>query len=305
MDANGPRFPWFNRLVVLVLSGAVLIGMISLIVIAAVRNDFDPASGFLVVVFSGMACWGIWVSLRWPGHRLDTREVLLANERRSLSANAIICQFFTGLRTGTVVIEPDAAAIRFDNCHVPNRFLAVAQRSVRCSLTEIRDFYCYQGRGMSVAIRTATGRVMIPGHATNYDQLVDFLQRRIPVRTAVSGADHPLMGMLHFIGAVVGLIGGVSLTPRNAGNGVLGVLAIVGAFVGMLASLLIVNLADRYLKADTMRRIGFGGVGFVGGLTLAVYLAPLLAWNLVPFIVLAAVGAILGVYWGSRSARSS
>lgn len=305
MDASGPRFPLFNRLVVLILSGAVLLGMIALFVIAVVRDGLDLASGFLVVVFSGMACWGVWVSLRWPGHHLDMREVLLANERRRLSANAIICQFFTGLRTGTVLIEPDAAVIRFDNCHVPNRFLAVAQRSVRCSLTEIRDFYSYQGRGLSVAIRTATGRVVIPGHATNYDQLVDFLQRRIPVRTAAFGADHPLMGIFHFVGAAGGLIGGVSLTPRNAGNSVLGVLAIVGAFVGTLASLLLVNLADRYLKADMMRRIGFGGLGFVGGLTFALLLAPLFAWNPVPFVALATVGVIIGVYWGSRSVRSS
>lgn len=305
MGETRPTFPLFNRLVVLLLSSAILFGLISQLARPAFRGSLDLASGFLMVVFVGMACWGIWISLKWPAGRLELRDIAPTHERPFLPDNAIICQFFTGLRTGTVVIEPDAAVIHFDHCHVPNRFLAVAQRTFRCSLSEIKDFYCYQAGGASLTIRTATGRAIIPEHATNYDQLVEFLQRTIPARPIVLGADHPLMGYVYLVGALTGLFSGVYFTPRDASNSVLGVFVIVGAFLGILLSWLFVYLIHRYLKIEIARLIGYGVVGLIGGLTLALLIAPFLEWSPVPLVALATAGAILGVFWGSRSTRSS
>ncbi|MFM7071225.1 MAG: hypothetical protein ACKO38_05460, partial [Planctomycetota bacterium] len=202
MDETRPTFPLFNRLVVLLLSSVILLGTISQLARPAVRDSLDLASCFLTVVFVGMAGWGIWISLKWPGRRLDIRDIAPTNQRPFLPDNAITCQFFTGLRQGAIVIEPDANVIHFDNCHVPKGFLAIAQRTFSCSLSEIKDFYCYQASGAALTIRTTTGSAVIPGHATNYDQLVEFLQQTISVRAIALGTEHPLMGYFYFFGAL-------------------------------------------------------------------------------------------------------
>lgn len=305
MEETNPHFPLFNRLVVLTLSSAVLLGMLAQLAIPAVRNRLDLASSFLLVVFVGMSCWGIWVSVRWPSRRLEDRDLAPHFECSRLPDNAIVCQFFTGVRSGSVVIEPDAAVIHFDHCHVPNTFLALSQPMFHCALSEIQDTITCRAPAVSLTIRTALGKAVIPGHATNYDQLVEFLQRTVPVRTVATGTDHPLMGYVYVAGALAGLFGGVYLTPRNAADSVLGIFVIVGAFLGILASRALVVLADRYLRIGIAPPIAYGLIGLIAGLTVALSTAPYLGWNLVLIIAWATAGTLLGVLWGCRSTSSS
>lgn len=121
--------------------------------------------------------------------------------------DAIVCPFFTGIKSASIAVDPGDAVIHFKNCHVPRGFLAIAQTWFSCPISEVRSVHRVLYRGKSLTIVTTTGNALIPATATNYLELREFLTVAVPTNQSGFSTDDPMMGLVFLAGAFVGLLG--------------------------------------------------------------------------------------------------
>ena len=112
-------------------------------------------------------------------------------------------------------------------------------------------------------------------------------------------SDQPWMGMVYVaVERRGGLCGGVLLTPRHANDSTLGVFVLCGAILGVLASRLLIYLADRWLNVDLARPVGHGVIGAILGSAVSTVIAPVIGWSTLPILALILAVAISGVMIG-------
>jgi hypothetical protein len=165
---TGRDVPLFNRVVVFVFSSAILAGLVVALSSPRFRSDLGLVTGLLLIVPVGIACFGIWISLKWRNRVPEELEAFPAVDRPSIPDDALVCRFWTGLKAVSIAVDSDAAVIHFENCHVPRRFLATAQTWYSCPIGDVRGVHRFgYSRGESLTIVTATGKAVIPAAATN------------------------------------------------------------------------------------------------------------------------------------------
>jgi hypothetical protein len=194
-----PTFPLFNRIVVLVMSSGLLIGLLAALASPGFRKDLDFVNGFLSVVFAILACFGIWISLAWKNRTpesLEEEEAFPSPDRPHIPEDALACHFSTGVKSAAVYLDSDNGLIHFRDCHVPRRFLASAQPWYSCPVTDVKGVHVFRYRGESLTIVTATGKAQISAAATNYAELRELLNELVPVNQPGFSTDHPMMGMV-------------------------------------------------------------------------------------------------------------
>jgi hypothetical protein len=300
MKHSGPTFTVFNRIAVFVLTSGTLIGMVVTLATPKFRNDLDIVTGFLFVTFAAMFSFGVWISLNWRSNAPEKVADFHAVDRPTISDDAIVCPFSTGIKSASIAVDPGAAVIHFENCHVPRRFLATAQTWFSCPISDVRAVHRFIYDGESLTIVTATGKALIPATATNYLELREFITDAVPENQRGFATDHPMMGMVYVAGSLVGLFGGVFLTPRNSSDSTLAVFVLSGTVLGVACSHLLIRLGDRWLKTGLAEPIGYGMIGVNFGLTVSTAVAPFIDWNMAPMIALALAGGIIGVIIGMK-----
>ncbi len=301
MKQNGPTFPVFNRVAVFVISSGGLVSIAVALATQKFRNDPDVVTGFLFVTFAAMFSCGVWISLNWR-NRAPEKKLVESHtfDRPTIPENAIVCPFFTGFKSASVAVDPGAALIHFENCHVPRRFFAAKQTWFSCPISDVRGVHRFHYRGESLTIVTATGKAPIPATATNYLKLCEFLVEQVPANQSGFSTDHPMMGMVYLAGAFVGLFGGAFLTPRNSSDSTLGKFVLFGAMLGVAGSHLLIRLGDRWLKTGLVNPIGYGMSGVTFGIVVSGAIGPIIGWNMAPMIALVLAGGITGVIIGIK-----
>ena len=308
MKYSGPQLPLFNRVVVLVLSSGLLIGIAAglagLLTGHVKRDGLDFVTGFLFLVFAGGACFGIWVSLTWRNRtpeelarEAEEQAAFPVSGAPTIPDDALVCRFATRTRAASLAVDFGAAVIHFENCYVPLRFLATTATWYSCPVGDVKAVFSF---GRSLTILTGTGKALIPGTATHYAQLREYLAEAVPTNPPGFAAEHPLMPFVYLAGACFGLFGGAILAPRNADGSTLGLFVLLGAFGGVFASRLLVYLADRLFHLNLARPIGGGMIGAIGGLLISKVLAPAIAWNMTPIVFLVLTGALIGCFIGVK-----
>ncbi|GAB5439673.1 MAG: hypothetical protein Fues2KO_00220 [Fuerstiella sp.] len=141
--------------------------------------------------------------------------------------------FQQGQRAAAVLIDHAAGRIYFQNCHIPNRFLARPDPLFSCTLSELQAVYAYRYRGAYLIVITPAGHALVRDMESGFQQLKDQLMSIEAGSASGSAAYHPLTGIIYPICCVAGIAGAVFLTPQNAGDGLLTAATIFGGCIGM------------------------------------------------------------------------
>jgi hypothetical protein len=301
MNNAHTSFPLFNRIVVFVTSGGLLVGLAVAFASPKFRNDLDLVNGFILMVFAVMAGFGCWISLFWKERtpeELKEEDAFPSVDRPNVPEDALASHFSMLTRSAAVFIDQNAGVLYFKNCHVPRKFVASAQPWFSCPVGDLKGVHVFRYRGESLTIVTASGKVLVPHTATDYSQLRQTLKELVPHSQSGFSSDHPMMGMVYLAGILIGLFAGVFLTPDNASNSTMGLFVLGGSILGSIGSHLFVSLGDRCLKIGMAQPIGFGMLGACIGLAASSLLRPAIGWNLEPTVVLILIGAIVGVLFG-------
>jgi hypothetical protein len=253
--------PLFNRIVVFIGSCFVVGSTVWMAILFASRRELNIVHGFLVVVFGGLGCFGVWLSLTWRDLTKEPDDGQSSRAHVVLPPEAIVCRFPSLTKVASIIIDPRAGTIAFENCHVPRRFLATSQEWFRCPISEVKGVHSFRYRGESLTIVTAGGKACVGSLATNYEQLRDWLEEAVPTAAPGFATDHPATGMVHVGGGFAGIFAGWYLTPSTASNEALGLFLLAGAVLGVFASHLLVSLADRARGINLARPLGYGVIG--------------------------------------------
>ena len=149
MKHIGPQFPLVNRIAVFVMSCVVLATTVLGFTMPSVRQSPDVVTGFVFVVFAAVGCGGIWLSLAWRPRTASDVEAGSRVDRSAIPHDAITCRFPTGFansKSGAIIVDPKKGVIHFENCHVPRRFLAVAEPWFTCPLSDVRGVHRFRYR---------------------------------------------------------------------------------------------------------------------------------------------------------------
>jgi hypothetical protein len=304
MNRGQTTFPLFNRIVVLVLSSAMVLGIPILVVKQIRKGDgLDVVSGLLLLVFFGVGCALMWFSLFWR-HRaekeLAEEESFPSAERPQIPEDALVYRFDNGMKSAAIFVDRGGQMFHFHNCHAPRRFLSTASKWFSCPLNEIQAAHVLRYRGESLTVVTKSGKALINSARPGYEELRDTIKELVPVARQGFSTDHPMMGMVYLFGALVGLFAGVMVTPRHANDATLGLFLLVGAVLGVAGSYLLVWGPDRSLKTSLVQPIGFSVLGAATGLAIANFIAPWVGWDLLPMAALVAVGVVFGGMFGIK-----
>lgn len=297
MKNVGPQFSLFNRIAVFSMSCLILVAIAHGVTTPSVRQSLDVVTGFLFVAFAAMGCGGIWFSLAW---RPRTESDVVASSRVDRSAiphDAIACRFSSGFantKSGAVIVDPKQGVIHFENCHVPRRFLAMAEPWFTCPLSDVRGVHRFQYRGESLTIVTTKGKALVLATASDYSRLCEYLLKAIPENQPGFATDHPMMGMVYLAGALIGMFGGFALTTNRTSNTTFGLIFVFGSVLGVAGSHFLIFCADRLLKTNLARPIGGGMIGATGAVIIGGFLGPQLQWEIAPLLVLVGAGAVIG-----------
>ncbi len=301
MNRAGKPFPLFNRIVVLVISSGLLIGLVVTLATAKFRNNLDIVDGFLMAVFFSIACGGIYLSLFWRNQtakELEEEHSFPSPEQPDIPERALTYMFPGIPKSGVVFVDTDDGLIHFKDCHVPRKFLSSAQAWYSCPIGDLKGVHVFRYRGESLTVVTPTGKALIPATGDKYPELRKTLTGLVPHSQPGFSTDHPMMGMVYVAGALLGLFAGVFLTPRNAGDSTLGLFVLTGTIFGVAGIHLLVYVADRCLKTGLAQPLGFGMIGAWIGIAISSALVGVIGWALGPMIAMAATGCVLGVGYG-------
>jgi hypothetical protein len=202
-------------------------------------------------------------------------------------------------KVASIIIDPRAGTIAFENCHVPRRFLATTQERFRCPISEVKAVHSFRYRGESLTIVTVEGKACVWSVATNYVQLRDWLRVAVPTASPGFATDHPAMGMVHVGGCIAGIFAVWYLTPSRASNEALGLFLLAGAVLGVFAGHSLVSLADRALGINLARPLGYGVIGATYSMALSGLLMLWSEWNLWWMVAPVAVGFLAGALIGT------
>jgi len=262
----GNRFPLFNRIVVFILCVLVLVGITWRVVSPKAGAELNVVTGLLAVVFGGMACWALWLTLTWRERPSTALDELDAVDLPPLSVAAIEYRYFTGTKSGTVVIDPQSETIYFLNCHVPRRFLAVAEREYSCPMRNIRAIHRFVDRSIEwLTVVTDAGKAVVPNTGADFEELWRVLRDFVPENAPGFATDDPRMGFVWVLGAIGGLFGGWYLTPDRAGETTLSLFLLCGAILGVVSGHLLIWIIDRWFRVNVARTIGYGTIGAIAG----------------------------------------
>lgn len=299
-DVPQSPFPLFNRIAVFIMSSGMLVGLLVALASPKFRQDLNVVMLLVLVVFMGMACFGIWISLSYRARVPDVEDEPSAV--RPYSEDALVCRFAALNRVHSVVVDRAAGMIHFAHCHTPQRFLARAEPRYSCLLTDIQAAHV---RGNSLTIVTKAGNAYVPAYTENYAELSEFLAAYVPPEQDEHDTDHPLMGWVYTFSAIGGLLLGAALTPRQASAATLSLCAAVGAAGMLVLTRLGVWFAYRYLGVSLVRPLGYAAVGAGIGLIAAPLVGEAAGeWTPGLMIVLgAASGLLAGVVRQVRGRR--
>ncbi|MBL6705867.1 MAG: hypothetical protein ISQ06_07125 [Planctomycetaceae bacterium] len=305
-------FPLFNRIVVFVLSLALVIGCPIAIVQAGRKGELDAVTLFVFAVFFLIGCGCVWLSLfcrnRSPA-QLAEEQSFPSAEQPDISQDALVYRFSNGVKSAAIHVDTVGRLIHFHNCHIPRQFLASAAEWFSCDVDDVQAAHVFRYRGESLTVVTSSGKALIPGISPGYAELRDTVKELVPFTRPGFSTDHPMMGVVYVCGALTGMATGFLLTPRNATDSTLGLIFLVGAALGVAGSYGLVRAADRSLKADLAQPIGFATVGAMIGLGIARALTPLIGWDVMPIAAIASLGTVAGAWFGvckqSKERRST
>lgn len=298
-DPSG--FPLFNRIVVAVTGGGLLLAIIVVLAVPGFRGEIDFATGFVLVVFAVIAAGGLWLSLTWKdrtGSELAEENARDSFGQPEMSESACVFHFPVMSKAGAIYLDEEAGQIHFFNCHVPRRFLAAAEEWFSCPLDELKGVHVFRYRGESITVITSHGKVMINDYGRDFAKLRDLLKELVPSTTPGFSSDHPMMSMVYLGGALAGLFGGVIATPRNATDSTLGLFVLGGSILGVAGVHAVVVLADRKLKVGLAQPLGFGVAGVCAGVALAQLLGPIAGWRTSVMLGALIIGGISGATFG-------
>lgn len=303
MSDSQSQFPLFNRIVVFIASILLVLGVPVVAVVSIQRNAFDPANGFVMVVFFLFGCGGTWLSLFWKNRtpqEIDEELSVASARQPEIAASAISCSFATPTDAAAVYLDADDGVIHFQNCHVPRRLIASASEWFTCRVDEILAVHLFRYRGESLTIVTPEGKAVIPESGTGYAEFRDRIRQSVPFTQPGFSTDHPMMGFVYLLGALGGLFLGFLLTPQNSSDATLGVFVLIGAFLGTVCSFVLVWSADHIWQTSIVQPLGFAVVGGSIGLFVSKWLTPWLGWNLMVVAVLSLIGGVAGVAYGAK-----
>lgn len=307
MTRRQTTLPLFNRIVVLVMSlMAVIIIPVGVIQEFRQNDGLDVVQGFLFLVFFTIGCAGVWLSLFWRNctpEELADEASFPSADRPEIPQDAIVYRFSNGVKPAAVYVDNASRAIHFYNCHAPRRFLASSSEWFSCGVDAILGAHVFRYRGESLTIVTTQGKALISATGLGYEELRDTVRELVPCSRPGFSTDHPMMGMVYLFGAIVGLFGGVLLTPRNASDATLGLFVLVGTIAGVAGSYLLVWAADRFLRKNLAQPIGFGVLGSGVGLLASRWLVPLTGWNTLVMAVFVLIGGVAGAVFGIQKQR--
>lgn len=302
MSRDQSTFPLFNRIVVLVMSSALAIGIpVGVVQIIRKGDGLDLVTGFLMLVFFAMACGGIWFSVAWrnkTSKELEEEQAFPTPGEPDISDDALVYRFSNGFKSAAIYIDETGGVIHFHNCHTSRRFLSSSSTWFSCPIDDVKGAHVFRYRGESLTVVTETGKALIPKIGTGYAEFRDTIKRLVPGTQPGFSTDHPMMGMVYLAGALIGLFGGFALTPQDASDATVGVFVLAGSALGVAASYFMVHVGDRWLKIGLAQPIGFGMAGLIIAMMSTRLLRPILGWNATPFIALSVIGGVMGFAFG-------
>lgn len=298
-DPSG--FPLFNRIVVAVTGGGLLLGILVGLTVPGFRREIDFATGFVLLVFAVISAGGLWLSLTWKdrsGSELAEENARDSFGQPEMSESTRAFHFSVMSKAGAIYLDEEAGQIHFFNCHVPRRFLATEDEWFSCPLDELKGVHVFRYRGESLTVITALGKVVIQDSGRDFAELRDLLKELVPATTPGFSADHPMMSMVYLGGALAGLFGGVVATPRNATDSTMGLFVLGGPFLGVAGVHAMVVLADRKLKVGLAQPLGFAVTGICAGVALAQLLGPVAGWRTSVTLATVIIGGMCGAAFG-------
>lgn len=213
----------------------------------------------------------------------------------SVKPSVIWCRFTTW-RSCFVSVDLDAKQIGFRNCHVPRRFLARAQGSFVCSLSEIRGVHftprTHRHPG-GLTVVTTTGKAFISANGSSFAKLRDWFSEAVPDNDPDFATGNPAIFFVYLVGALLGIFLGVFLA-RDAGNTGLMIGMVLGAIVGTLCGHAFARFGALVLQADFSQPIMCAVYGLLIGILLAAVLRPFLGGNLQVTVAIIIGGVIIG-----------
>ena len=261
------RFPLFNRAVVFIICVLMLVGIPYGFISSMARGDLNIVTALLMVVFGSMACWYLWVTLAWRERPPIALEEQDAVNLPPVSDRAVQYRYFTGLKSGAVLVDPESETIYFVNCYVPRRFLAVAQREYRCPVSNIRAIHRFFDKGLEwLIIATDAGKANIPNLGADFEALWHVLKNFVPENSPGFATDDPRMGLVWVIGAVGGIFGGWWLTPIRARDSTLALFVVCGAILGVIGGQMLIRITDHWFRVNIAKAVGYGTLGATAGL---------------------------------------
>lgn len=297
MHSNSQPFPIINRVIV---SLASLMGMVSIPWVIAQHyqnNELDIATTVLLTIFFFIACFGLWLSLRWKpssGTQIPDDQSFVRRTFEEPSESTLSYSYFNGFKESAIHLDVEAERIIFMNCHTPRKFLAMADHSFECSAKEIHAIYSFRYRGESLTVITKKGRVVIPIQGKESLEIKKQLIEWVPTNQKGHAVDHPMMSLAYILGALGGLFGGVVITPSSAAQSSLGLFVLAGAALGTAGVYLAVKIFDQWIGVNLAKHLGYAVIGGGFGLTASQFLVPILGWNLMVSTVLIALGGLTG-----------
>ena len=187
-----------------------------------------------------------------------------------------------GRKPIVVYIHEDTGTIYFQNCHVPHKFLASATPSYSCSIDDTQAVHVYRGQRQpkeSLTIISDEGKAVLVDQGANYKVLRDKMKQLVPVEKPGYSRENPMMGAIYFGGALIGLALGVACTPKQSTDMTLGIFVTVGTTLGLASGHVLIWIADRYLKINLVRPLGYGIFAMCNGVVSAALLGSLVNWN--------------------------
>ncbi len=289
------RFPIVNRAVVVLVCVVILVSIAWTFASAKARAELDIVAGLLAVVFGGMACWGLWLTLTWrerPSAELDELDSV---NFPPPSDDGIAYRYVTGTKSGAVLVDPQRETICFVNCHVPRRMLAVAEKQYTCPIDDIRAVHRFSDRwGESLTIITEAGKAIVLNKGEGFEDLWRLLKDLVPENAPGFATDDPRMGFVWVLGAIGGLFGGWYLTPERSGDTTLGLFLLCGAIFGVVGGHLLIKIIDRWFRVNVVKAIGYGTLGAIAGLGIGSSFMLTGRWPAQTVLWATLVGFILG-----------
>ncbi len=297
MSKTRPSFPLFNRIAVLVLCSVILLAAVYNVVIPGARRDMDVIKALLLMTFSGFACYGIWVALTWRRCEQEGQDQLDGLQRPEVSEDAVEYHYFTGLHSGSVIVDPHREMIHFLKCHVPRRFLARVEPLFSCPFSDLKAVYQFNDRGVEcLTVVSESGKAVIPNTGANYGDVSGLLTDLVGENQSGFATDDPRMGVVWLAGAMVGLFTGFLVAPQNSSDSTLGVYVVCGAILGVICSQLLIRVLDRTFKVNLARIIGYGTIGVIAALNVGSIFMPLVGWSMPVMAAIVLVGFLLGAF---------